>query len=77
MKVLFDYKCTKCGNIEEKFTNPENIHMICSKCGGVSEKQLSATRCKLESVTGAFPGAYHKWTKEREERARKDALKHL
>lgn len=74
MKVLFDFKCNKCGNTQERFVNPDTKLMICKQCEGVSEKQLAAPRSKLEGITGAFPGAYHKWADDHEKRAKKRAL---
>ena len=74
MKVLFDYKCNKCGSVQERFVSPDVKFMICKKCEGTSEKQLAAPRSKLEGITGAFPGAYHKWADDHEKRAKKRTL---
>lgn len=73
-KALFDFYCEDCGSTHERLVYPELTESLCG-CGKMAKKALCAPRCKLESVTGAFPGAYHKWANEREARGRKSAQK--
>ena len=39
----YDYKCLKCGNIEEiEHKMSETLAMTCGECGGVLERQISS-----------------------------------
>lgn len=41
---LYDYRCSKCSNVDEHFKKYTNAtdNEVCSKCGGSSSRQLSA-----------------------------------
>lgn len=72
MLILYDFKCVKCGNIEEKLVD-KAVHIDqCSECGRASTRQISPVRCKLEGITGHFPDAADKWAKQHEEAGRKE-----
>lgn len=70
MRLLYDFKCQKCGGIFEKFTN--STFMLCD-CGGTMDRMISTPTVKLEGISGAFPGAADKWAKIREEKHRIDS----
>jgi len=43
MKKLFDYRCEKCNNIEEKYISDATTEVVtCSKCGGQMVRLLSS-----------------------------------
>lgn len=69
MAILFDFKCDHCGKVFEAYVKPGTSKQPCS-CGKTAHKMLSPVRAKLEGVTGDFPGAAMKWTKEHERAGR-------
>lgn len=70
MKVLRDFTCLSCNTTEEWFTEIGH-HPACSGCGGPTTRVLSAPQIHLESISGDFPSATMKWTKDYEQRAAK------
>jgi putative FmdB family regulatory protein len=59
---IFDYKCDKCGNVEEhiSFKVPEN----CPKClTGKFEQQFSPTRISFDIIGSCYMNDYgkHAW----------------
>ena len=42
----------------------------CQFCGGRAVQQMGMPTVRLEGITGAFPGAHHKWAQIREDNAR-------
>ena len=66
--LLYDYKCAKCGAVEEHLV-PGNTTMFvsCQACGDAgSARQLAAPRSKLDGKDPGFPDAYDKWAKQHE-----------
>jgi hypothetical protein len=74
MKIIRDFKCKSCEKVIERFIDAEVIEITC-ECGCEANKVIGLPTIKLEGITGAFPGAYHKWADDREKRARKHAEK--
>jgi len=66
--LLYDYKCTKCGAVEEHLVaNNEVMFVSCQRCGDAgSARQLAAPRFKLPGWDAAYPTAYSKWAKQHE-----------
>ena len=67
MRRLFDFKCPE-GHITEELVEQETT--IRCKCGLDAQRILSPIRCRLEGVSGDFPGAAIKWAKQHEKGAR-------
>lgn len=67
MKMLNDYYCQECDFTFEEFG--ENT-CSCPKCSSSVKKIISPIRFKLEGVSGDFPTAYDKWTKDHERSAK-------
>lgn len=43
MYKIYDFECTKCGQIEERILDDkESLHVVCSICGGKVKKLLAA-----------------------------------
>jgi hypothetical protein len=70
MRILLDFKCTKCGLTEERFIDSSLTEDKCS-CGGVSKRIISMPTVKLDGTNPDFPGAYEKWANDRVRRAEK------
>ena len=70
MRVILDVRCTECGNVDEVL-GQHDAEFNCSVCGGTARKIISTVRCSLEGVSGDFPGAAMKWTRQHEQGAKK------
>ena len=70
MRVIMDVRCTECGNVDEVLGRYD-AEFDCSACGGTARKIISPVRCSLEGVSGDFPGAAMKWTRQHEQGAKK------
>jgi len=70
MRVIMDVRCTECGNVDEVLGR-HDAEFNCSACGGPARKIISPVRCSLEGVSGDFPGAAMKWTRQHEQGAKK------
>ncbi len=68
MKILFDFKCPE-GHITERLVPREQKNDVCH-CGEVSSRMISPVRCKLEGLSGHFPGASIKWERQHEKAGR-------
>jgi len=48
----------------------EVTQIICQECGCDAVQLMGMPTVRLEGLTGAFPGAHHKWAQIREDNAR-------
>jgi hypothetical protein len=62
MNVIYDVKCTSCGNIDEVYGRKGDT-VRCSVCSSDSRSIISPVACLLDGSTGDFPGAHSKWLK--------------
>jgi predicted nucleic acid-binding Zn ribbon protein len=62
MNVIYDVKCTSCGNIDEVYGRKGDT-VRCSVCSSDSRSIISPVACVLDGSTGDFPGAAMKWNK--------------
>jgi hypothetical protein len=69
MKLIYDFECED-GHRLEYVVESGTSTTTCDTCGKLALRKLSAPRCKLEGITGAFPGAYDAWARKQEQRAR-------
>jgi len=72
--ILFDFKCTGCDAVAEHLVSSDTKVVRCKDCGSDANRLIPAPRCKLEGISGDFPGAAIKWAKDHE-RAAKQAAK--
>ena len=71
MRLLYDFRCKYCGQVEEKLVDMEVREVECPKCQGVMKRLISPVRSALEGHTGHFPDAADKWAKMHEKEGRK------
>lgn len=73
MALVYDYECER-GHVTEQFvTAAERDRPIpCPRCGAPSVRRPATPRVKLEGITGAFPTAYDRWERVREEKMREE-----
>lgn len=74
MKMLRDYLCKSCGAVTEKYIDTTITEIDCS-CGDKAHRVIGMPSVRLEGISGAFPGAHHKWAQIREDNARIKARK--
>jgi Zn finger protein HypA/HybF involved in hydrogenase expression len=60
MRRLYDARCTSCKTISEVFGR-EDDDFRCGVCDSPAKRIISPVKCKLEGVSGDFPGAAMKW----------------
>jgi predicted nucleic acid-binding Zn ribbon protein len=63
LRIIIDFKCTSCNNIDERFIEYTN-ESICTLCGCKAEKLLSSPTISLEGISGSFPSASDAWAKK-------------
>ena len=72
MKTLRDFRCTSCHTETERYIDAYFTEFQC-ECGGVSRRIIGMPRIGLEGISGAFPGAHHRWAQIREDNAKMKA----
>lgn len=68
-KLMRDFVCNDCGETIERFIDAEISTIECD-CGGAADRVIGLPTISLEGITGSFPGAYERWAKIREDKAR-------
>lgn len=68
MKILLDFKCRSCGELNERYIDSTVKESTC-ECGSISDRVISMPTVKLDGTNPDFPGAYSKWATDREKRA--------
>jgi hypothetical protein len=63
---VYDFKCSECSYIEEKYVRSDDRESVCSICNELSQRQLAAPMSKLDPLSGDFAGATIKWSKQRQ-----------
>ena len=69
MLKRFDFKCSKCSHLEEKWVNGSEPFSTCSKCGNTAQRIISPVQTQFKGV--GWPDADDKWAKDHERAARK------
>lgn len=63
---VFDFKCSKCGYIDELFVKSDKRITHCSQCSQQSHRLIAAPNSKLDPLSGDFAGATIKWARQRQ-----------
>jgi predicted nucleic acid-binding Zn ribbon protein len=63
MRILLDFKCTTCSNVDERLVELTE-YVECSKCNGRADRLISKPTVKLEGYSGSFPSAAAAWEKK-------------
>ncbi len=74
MRTLRDFMCEKCGTVHERFVSGQVVEVDCV-CGEMAKRMIGMPRVALDGTDPGFPGAYERWAKVREDRARQNAKK--
>lgn len=67
MKRMFEFVCGE-AHIFEKLVDDAVREVNCPTCDKEAHRIVSSPTIKLEGFTGAFPGAYDRWTRVRAEK---------
>lgn len=65
----FDFQCAK-GHVTEHLVESGVTVVECPHCRNDATRLISTPRIKLEGITGDFPDAADKWTRNHEEATR-------
>lgn len=76
MRILFEFKCTKCNHCEDRLVESSVKALDCPNCEGTMARLISPVRCNLEGITGHFPDAADKWARRHEKEGRKPSETH-
>lgn len=71
MRRMFEHKCSK-GHITEALVDYEATEVLC-ECGEVATRIISTPRIALDGTNPNFVGAYDRWARVREEKAKIEA----
>lgn len=66
MRLLRDFECD-CGKTYERFVSEDVTTMDCD-CGKTAHRVIGMPTVMLNGLDPAFPGAWDKWAKIREDR---------
>ena len=69
MKVLNDFQCGSCGDLEEHLVDNGVTEVVCLTCGNVASKQRRPIRAKLDFT---FHGEADKWEKRRAQKLKEE-----
>lgn len=69
MRLLRDFKCDE-GHVNERFIDSEVNEVPCEKCNKTAIRVLNVGTILLDGTDPSLPGAYDKWARVREQRAR-------
>lgn len=70
MRKIFDARCNSCEAVTEVFGYADDAFR-CGECGGEAKRIISPIKCRLEGVSGDFPGAAMKWQRDHERAAKR------
>ena len=74
MRTLRDFCCPTCNTIQERFIGDQVVEVDCA-CGGIAQRVIGMPKILLDGTDASFPGAYDRWARIREDRARQNAKK--
>lgn len=69
MRIMLDFKCETCSNVDERYIDSKLEYSECSKCGCKAKRMISTPTITLEGYSGSFPGAAAAWDKKHKQRA--------
>ena len=64
---LFDFRCND-SHITESFVDVDTKEVQCGECGGTATRIISPTTIYLDPISGDYPSATSKWSKQRAEK---------
>lgn len=71
MRRMYDFKC-EAQHVTEGLVDYETTQITCA-CGNVANRVISPVRISLDGTNPNFTGAYDRWARIREEKAKIEA----
>jgi hypothetical protein len=73
VRLLFDFRCSN-GHTFERYVDASTKTIECTSegCPDVAERIISPVRCKLDPLSGDFPGATIKWAEGRQKKIKEE-----
>ena len=70
--MIFEYRCSECGDIFEKYVTSENKDLVtCIECGARATRLVSPPNFKLDGTDPSFPTTWDKWANMHEREAKR------
>lgn len=72
---IYQFRCKTCGRMDDHYLKMDerNNPVLCPDCQQYSMVSVMSTPIiKLEGFTGAFPSAYDRWEKVREQKRKQE-----
>lgn len=69
-RILYDFQCFECNEIEEKLVDSSIVTATCGYCGGEMTRLISTPTIRLDGCDPGFPTAYDKWAIKHEKQAK-------
>ena len=73
MRRMYEHKCSK-GHLTEALVDDETTQVNC-ECGEVATRIISTPRIALDGTNPNFVGAYDRWARVREEKAKQEVTR--
>lgn len=62
---MFDFRCED-SHTTERYIDTSIMSVECEVCGERAERTISPVACKLDAISGDFPGESIKWARKHE-----------
>lgn len=72
MIKVFDFLCTHCNRVEEKFT-VDDVVSHCSLCGKEETKLITSMNFKLDGTDPSYTTEWDRWAKVHEKEAKRNS----
>ncbi len=61
---MYDFRCDECDTVHEALAVVDADTDPCPQCQHPAKRIISPVRCKLDPISGDFPGATMKWERD-------------
>jgi len=62
---MFDFRCED-SHTTERYIDTSTLSVKCEECGEKAVRIISPVACKLDAISGDFPGESIKWARKHE-----------
>ena len=69
MLKRFDFKCTECSNVDERWVESSEYLSTCVDCGNTSKRIISPVQSQFKGF--GWPDSDDKWARDHERAAKK------
>jgi DNA-directed RNA polymerase subunit RPC12/RpoP len=72
LRIMLDFKCSVCDQVDERYIDNKTEYTECSKCNSRATRLVSTPTIALEGYSGSFPSAADAWAKKHNQPAKRD-----